>query len=66
MKLAFFLVFFGLSFGVLGYGMGKSEGFKYGVHSALKTNPPSVELEMTCAGLWIGEQNKKYWKRHGT
>lgn len=39
------------------------EGFKLGMHYALKTNPPSEELEMTCAGLWVGEQNKKMWKK---
>jgi hypothetical protein len=65
MKVAFVLVFFGLAFGTLGYGMGKTDGYKDGISSALKTNPPSLELEMTCAGLWIGEQNKKYWRKHG-
>ena len=29
----------------------------------LRTNPPSEELELVCAGLWIGEQNKKYWEK---
>ena len=38
-----------------------ADGFKLGMHYALKTNPPSEELEVTCAGLWVGEQNKKYW-----
>ena len=37
-----------------------AEGFRVGMHYALKSNPPSEELEMTCAGLWVGEQNKKY------
>jgi len=37
----------------------KQEGFKLGVRHALNTNPVSEELEMTCAGLWVGEQNKK-------
>lgn len=40
-----------------------AEGFKLGMHYALKTNPPSEELEMVCAGLWVGEQNKKMWKK---
>jgi len=40
-----------------------AEGFKMGIHYALKSNPPSEELEIACAGLWIGEQNKKYWKK---
>lgn len=38
-------------------------GFREGKATALKTNPPSQELEMVCAGLWVGEQNKKYWKK---
>lgn len=33
------------------YARGKAE--------ALRTNPVSEELEMTCAGLWVGEQAKK-------
>lgn len=37
------------------------QGYKDGLKNALKTNPPSHELEMVCAGLWVGEQNKKYW-----
>ncbi len=35
------------------------DGYKAGMKAALKTNPPSDELEMTCAGLWLGEQQKK-------
>ena len=38
-------------------------GFAEGRGMALKTNPPSEELEMVCAGLWVGEQNKKYGKK---
>ena len=40
-----------------------ADGFKLGMHYALKTSPPSEELEVTCAGLWVGEQNKKYWNK---
>ena len=36
------------------------EGYKAGLKSALKTNPPSEDLELTCAGLWFGNQAKKY------
>ena len=39
------------------------KGYEDGIKSALKTNPPSEDLEITCASLWIGEQNKKYWER---
>ena len=38
-------------------------GYAEGLRVALKTNPPSQELEMVCAGLWVGEQNKKYWEK---
>lgn len=38
-------------------------GLREGKSTALKTNPPSDELEIVCAGLWIGQQNKKYWER---
>lgn len=38
-------------------------GYADAMKEALKTNPPSQELEMVCAGLWVGEQNKKYWER---
>lgn len=37
------------------------QGYADGQKEALKTNPPSEELELVCVGLWIGEQNKKYW-----
>lgn len=38
-------------------------GYKEGIKTALKTNPPSEELEMACVGLWVGEQNRKYWQK---
>ena len=38
-------------------------GYAEGVRVALKTSPPSQELELVCAGLWVGEQNKKYWEK---
>ena len=38
-------------------------GYAEGLRVALKTNPPSEELEMVCAGLWVGQQNKKYWEK---
>ena len=46
---------------------GKTSGIAEGVSTAkreaLKTNPPSEELEMACLGLWLGEQNKKYFNK---
>ena len=41
-----------------------NRGFAEGRGTALKTNPPSEELELVCAGLWIGEQNKKADKKN--
>ena len=38
-------------------------GYQAGMKEALKTNPPSEELEMTCAGLWVGEQNRRQWQK---
>lgn len=43
------------------FGDAYEHGYADGIKSALRTNPPSDELEMVCAGLWVGEQNKKYW-----
>ena len=34
--------------------------YKQGYKDALYKRPVSHDLEMVCAGLWIGEQNKKY------
>jgi hypothetical protein len=51
-----------LSFFV-GFSQGKVEGLQEGRSTALKTNPPSEELELACAGLWVGEQNRKYYEK---
>ena len=48
---------------LVGYNWGKREGIAEGMKKALSINPVSEELEMTCAGLWVGEQNKKAWKK---
>ena len=52
--------------GVLVWGIdhGKKEGRSIATKEILKTNPPSQELEMVCAGLWIGEQNKKHHEKN--
>lgn len=61
MRLAFLITLIGLLSGFGGY----FHGFHKGAHAtrlaALNTNPPSEELELACAGLWVGEQNKKYF-----
>lgn len=63
----YFLVICILSFvGVLVQNRIKDEykaGYAEGMRVALKTNPPSEELEVTCAALWVGEQNKQYFKK---
>lgn len=38
-------------------------GLREGRGMALKTNPPSEELELVCAGLWVGEQNKRQYSK---
>jgi hypothetical protein len=36
-----------------------AEGVAEGRRTALHTSPVSEELEMVCAGLWVGDQAKK-------
>lgn len=45
--------------------LGSLDGYAVGYKAALNTREPSDELEMACAGLWIGEQHKKYAEREG-
>lgn len=63
----YFLVVCIVSFaGVLVQNRIKDEykaGYAEGMRVALKTNPPSEELEIACAGLWVGEQNRRYFKK---
>ena len=47
----------------IGIKKGIAEGRSMAMKEMLRTNPPSEELELVCAGLWIGEQNKKYWEK---
>ena len=53
-----FLIVGAMLYGV--WAWGKSVGIAEGSSMALSTNPVSEDLEMICAGLWVGEQNKKY------
>jgi hypothetical protein len=48
-----------LSVLVWGVNHGKAEGKK----EALRVNPPSEDLEMVCLGLWVGEQNRKWYEK---
>ena len=38
-------------------------GYADATQKLLHVTPPSEELEIVCAGLWMGEQNKKYWNK---
>lgn len=60
-----FLILGAIFYGVWYWGesTGYQEGYSTAIKSAYKTNPPSEQLEMTCAGLWVGEQNKKAWRK---
>ena len=44
----------------VGWSSGYENGLKDGCKNALKINPPSESMELACAALWVGEQNKKY------
>jgi hypothetical protein len=39
------------------------EGVRDGAKKAIDIHNPSEQLEIACAGLWIGEQNKKVGKQ---
>ena len=66
MKLIFLGTILGLAYFLFDNALDRqyNRGFAEGRGTALKTNPPSEELEMVCAGLWIGEQNKKMDKKN--
>ena len=66
MKLILLGVIIGLAYFLFDNALDRqyNRGFAEGRGTALKTNPPSEELEMVCAGLWVGEQNKKMDKKN--
>lgn len=51
-----------IAYGMFMYGVGI--GQERGIKHALNTNPVSLELELVCAGLWVGQQNSKYSLRN--
>ena len=65
MKIVFWASIIALGFLYMDHQVDKAhaEGFSVGMRYALKSDPPSEQLEMVCAGLWVGEQNKKAWKK---
>jgi hypothetical protein len=40
-----------------------AKGLAEGKRVALNASPPSEQLELVCAGLWVGEQAKKQMKK---
>jgi len=42
---------------------GYKEGFAKGYKDALYKRPVSNDLEMVCAGLWVGQEDLKYQQR---
>jgi hypothetical protein len=46
-----------------GHALGRLDGYADGYKAALNTREPSDELEIACAGLWLGEQTKKHLER---
>jgi hypothetical protein len=49
----------------IGWSGGYANGVEEGRKNALKINPPSDEMELACAALWIGEQSKRWYERQG-
>ena len=45
---------------IVGVGM----GIEKGESNAINVRNPSERLEMACAGMWIGEQNKIWYERN--
>ena len=64
MKILFWAFLIALVFLFMDYKVDKAhaEGFRVGMNYALKSDPPSEQLETVCAGLWVGKQNEKAYK----
>jgi septation ring formation regulator EzrA len=41
----------------------EAAAYQQGYKDALYKRPVSNDLEMVCAGLWVGQENAKYQKR---
>lgn len=48
---------------ILAYHHGYDKGHAVATKTALSTDPVSEQLDIVCAALWVGEQNKKYWNK---
>ena len=49
---------------LVAYGLGYNTGHQQAHKTAYDTRHVSEGLEMACAGLWIGEQNKIYAEKN--
>ena len=49
----------------IGWSGGYANGVEEGRKNALKINPPSDEMDLACAALWIGEHSKRWYERQG-
>lgn len=49
----------------IGWSGGYANGVEEGRKNALKINPPSDELELACAALWVSEQSKRWYEKRG-
>jgi len=62
------LVLAGLSLATCGFLAGRIVGIGMGIErgesNAINVRNPSERLEMACAGMWIGEQNKIWHERN--
>jgi len=47
-----------------GYAHGTYVGLDLGKKAAINPRDPSEQLEIACAGMWIGEQNKIWHERN--
>lgn len=67
MKIMIVLIIVGIAALWIPYRMDQryAEGLVEGRRTALHTTPVSEELELVCAGLWVGEQAKKASKNVG-
>ena len=50
---------------MIDFGLEKQyeRGYLAGHKAALITDPVSEDLEIVCASLWVGQQNKKVWEK---
>lgn len=48
---------------VAAYAQGATDGRASALRDAYNTKEPTEQLEMACLGLWVGEQNRKYFEK---